>query len=206
MTEKRLLSVAEIARQLDVPESTLHYWKNRFSQYLPSFGRGRLKRFQPEAVEAFGRIAALLKSGHSSEEVMAELARDYPLNAQAVGPLPAGPVPAAPQEAAMDQALRLAAGMGLEMARSLAQGLKEALGGGLSAPALPPEDLGLLKESLTEAAERLSCHAGDLDCLRAENADLKGKLQILEAELVRLRKDRREMERFLLDKIKGVTT
>jgi len=37
-------------------------------------------------------------------------------------------------------------------------------------------------------------------------ADLKGKLQILEAELVRLRKDRREMERFLLDKIKGVTT
>lgn len=185
MTEKRLLSVAEIARQLDVPESTLHYWKNRFSQYLPSFGRGRLKRFQPEAVEAFGRIAALLKSGHSSEEVMAELVRDYPLNAQAVGPLPAGPVPAAPQEAAMDQALRLAAGMGLEMARSLAQGLKE---------------------SLTEAAERLSCHVGDLDCLRAENADLKGKLQILEAELVRLRKDRREMERFLLDKIKGVTT
>ncbi len=208
MAEKRLLSVAEIARQLDVPESTLHYWKNRFSQYLPSFGRGRLKRFQPEAVEAFGRIAALLKSGHSSEEVMAELARDYPLNAQAVGPASAGPVTAAPQaqEAAMEQALRLAAGMGLEMARSLAAGLREALGSGPAAPALPAEDIGLLKESLTEAAERLSCHSGELESLRTENTELKGKLQILEAELVRLRKDRRELERFLLDKIKGVTT
>lgn len=208
VSEKRLLSVAEIARQLDVPESTLHYWKNRFSQYLPSFGRGRLKRFQPEAVEAFGRIAALLKAGHSSEEVMAELARDYPLNAQAVGAVPAGPAAVAPQlqEVAMDQALRLAAGMGLEMARSLAQGLKEALGGGMAAPALPPEDMGLLKESLSEAAERLSCHSGELETLRTENTELKDKLQILEAELVRLRKDRREMERFLLDKIKGVTT
>jgi predicted RNase H-like nuclease (RuvC/YqgF family) len=106
----------------------------------------------------------------------------------------------------MEQALRLAAGMGLEMARSLAAGLREALGSGPAAPALPAEDIGLLKESLTEAAERLSCHSGELESLRTENTELKGKLQILEAELVRLRKDRRELERFLLDKIKGVTT
>lgn len=204
MAEKRLLSVAEIARQLDVPESTLHYWKNRFSQYLPSFGRGRLKRFQPEAVEAFRTIARLLKAGHSSEEVMAELARTYPLNAQAIPPLSetSPPLP----EQALEPALRLAAGMGLEMARALGQGIREALTGLVPAQALPAEDNSRLKESLDEAAQRLACHSGELETLRSENLDLKGKLQILEAELVRLRKDRRELERFLLDKIKGMTT
>ena len=204
MAEKRLLSVAEIARQLDVPESTLHYWKNRFSQYLPSFGRGRLKRFQPEAVEAFQTIARLLKAGHSSEEVMAELARTYPLNAQAVPPL--AETPAALSEQALEPALRLAAGMGLEMARALGQGIREALTGLVPAQALPAEDTSRIQETLDEATQRLACHSGELDCLRSENADLKNKLQILEAELVRLRKDRRELERFLLDKIKGVTT
>lgn len=212
MPENRLLSVAEIARQLDVPESTLHYWKNRFAQYLPSFGRGRLKRFRPEAVEAFGLIASLLKSGHSSEEVMAELAGRFPLNAQAVAPAPTQPAPQAATvpagEQSLEPVLRLAAAMGLEMARSLGEGLKSALSG-LGAAPQPSLDTGtvdMLTEGLSEAADRLSSHAGELETLRSENRDLKDKLSVLEAELIRLRKDRREMERFLLDKIKGVTT
>ena len=40
--------------------------------------------------------------------------------------------------------------------------------------------------------------------LKSENELLKDKLKIMEAEMVRLRKDRREMEKYLLDKIKAV--
>lgn len=212
MPENRLLSVAEIARQLDVPESTLHYWKNRFAQYLPSFGRGRLKRFRPEAVEAFGLIAALLKAGHSSEEVMAALAAKFPLNAQAVEPAPAQPAPqasAAPLSGeSLEPVMRLAAAMGLEMARSLGEGLKTAFSGLGAAPqqALDNGAVDRLNEGLSEAADRLSSQAGEMEALRSENRELKDKLSVLEAELVRLRKDRREMEKFLLDKIKAVTT
>lgn len=37
--------------------------------------------------------------------------------------------------------------------------------------------------------------------LTFDTSDIKAKLQILESELVRLRKDRREMEKYLQDKI-----
>jgi bifunctional N-acetylglucosamine-1-phosphate-uridyltransferase/glucosamine-1-phosphate-acetyltransferase GlmU-like protein len=37
--------------------------------------------------------------------------------------------------------------------------------------------------------------------LTFDTSDIKAKLQILESELVRLRKDRRDMERYLQDKI-----
>ena len=59
MAENRLYSVASIAKLLDVPESTLHYWKNRFDDVLPSIGRGRNKRFRPEALDVFRDIGAM---------------------------------------------------------------------------------------------------------------------------------------------------
>ncbi len=38
--------------------------------------------------------------------------------------------------------------------------------------------------------------------LAQENTTLKHKLEVMEAELIRLRKDRREMENYFMDKIK----
>ena len=45
---------------------------------------------------------------------------------------------------------------------------------------------------------------GELAETRAENAALGDKVRVLEAELVRLRKDRRELESYLLGKIKAL--
>ncbi len=199
---EKLLSVAEIARRLDVPESTLHYWKNRFSQYVPSVGRGRLKRFRPEAVEAFRTVAELMKSGHAAEDVMAALAQSYPVQGQPVSGT-CQPTPA-DAEGAMEAAVRMAGAMGLEIARAIGEGLRGFLPGTGAPLALP--DMAPLAQGLEQATSRLACHGEELDSLRGENAELKAKLSILEAELVRLRKDRREMEKFLLDKIKGVTS
>lgn len=198
--DKKLLSIAEISRLLEVPESTLHYWKNRFAQYLPSTGRNRQKRFKSEAVEIFKIISAMLKQGHTAEDVMAELSRKYPVNA-ALDPHP--PETAASvqiQQASLEPAIQLAAAMGTEIARSINEGLKGMFScmpsGTIS------EDV---KACMDKAAADLNAQGENIETLKNENELLKEKLSIMEAELVRLRKDRREMEKFLLDKLKKIT-
>ncbi|WP_300161141.1 helix-turn-helix domain-containing protein [Solidesulfovibrio sp.] len=187
MAETRLYSVAAIAKTLDVPESTLHYWKNRFDDVLPSVGRGRGKRFRAEAVDIFRAIGRLLAQGMSSADVRTELARSYPVNVAVEPASRPEPVPASAQ-ASPDAALAMAAHIGAEMARSLAEHLK-----GLVTPtatSLPAGDTTAL--------------ATELEAVRAENAALTEKMRLLETELVRLRKDRRELEQYLVDKINAL--
>lgn len=200
MTGKKVLSVAEIARELELPESTVHYWKNRFAQHLPSVGRGRQKRFKPEAVEVFATISRLLKEGHTARDVMDHLSRDYPLQADA---LPQdGAVATMPMSgAAMEPAMQMAAAIGMEIAKSVGEGIKSVLGGEATGA-----DMTDVKEGLEEAALRISNTIEETQALRSENEILKEKIKVMEAEMVRLRKDRREMEKYLLDKIKAVTT
>lgn len=200
MTGKKVLSVAEIARELELPESTVHYWKNRFAQHLPSVGRGRQKRFKPEAVEVFATISRLLKEGHTARDVMDHLSRDYPLQADA---LPQdGAVATMPMSGAtMEPAMQMAAAIGMEIAKSVGEGIKSVLGGEATGA-----DMTDVKEGLEEAALRISNTIEETQALRSENEILKEKIKVMEAEMVRLRKDRREMEKYLLDKIKAVTT
>ncbi|MHC1752989.1 helix-turn-helix domain-containing protein [Humidesulfovibrio sp.] len=230
--DERLLSVAEIARRLGVPESTVHYWKNRFAQHLPSQGTGRQKRFRPEAVEVFRVIAEMFSLGHSAQDVMETLGKNFPLTASHEadnyagapyrdgGDAPFSNKPqreSASESALADTALRLAAAMGKEMgaeiARSIGEGLRQHLSGlpaGESREALPPglgvEELSAIKNVVEETCGRLDASDGEVARMATENAELKAKLTVLESELIRLRKDRREMEKYLLDKIKAMTT
>ena len=203
MPDKKLLSIAEISRLLEVPESTLHYWKNRFAQYLPSTGRNRQKRFKSEAVEIFKIIASMLKQGHTADDVMAELSRKYPVNAAIE---PQGPdhaqcvAPAHMQQPNLEPAIQLAAAMGTEIAKSINEGLKGMLS---CMPAGSVTDD--VKECMAKATANLNSQNESIEGLKGENTQLREKLSIMEAELVRLRKDRREMEKFLLDKLKAVT-
>ncbi|MEL7639571.1 MAG: MerR family transcriptional regulator [Solidesulfovibrio sp.] len=186
MAETRLYSVAALAKLLDVPESTLHYWKNRFDDVLPSVGAGRGKRFRAEAVDIFRTIGRLLGQGFSAADVRTELARSLPIN---VSPQAVRAVEAAP--AAMpagDAALAMAAHIGSEIARSLVTHLHQHL---TPPPAAVPG----------AAAEALKA---ELAAVRAENTAMTEKLRLLEAELVRLRKDRRELENYLVDKINAL--
>jgi DNA-binding transcriptional MerR regulator len=222
-SDERLLSVAEIARRLSVPESTVHYWKNRFAQHLPSAGTGRQKRFRPEAVEVFRVIAEMFSTGHSAQDVMEALSKSFPLTAsldhhndEAAGRAgyagsrpPADPAGA---ETAVRMAAAIAKEMGQEIARSIAEGLRQHLGSAgqdqpaLAASALEAEELQAIRCAMDESCSRLDAHAGEVSRMAEENAELKAKLSVLEAELIRLRKDRRELEKYLLDKIKSVST
>jgi DNA-binding transcriptional MerR regulator len=201
--DKKLLSIAEISRLLEVPESTLHYWKNRFSQYLPSSGRNRQKRFKSESVEIFKFIASMLKQGHTAEDVMAELSRKYPVNVSIDPQPPEAAPPAAPsqmQQANLEPAIQLAAAMGTEIAKSINEGLKGMLS---CMPAGAVSDD--VKACMDKATADLNSQNESIETLKNENDLLKEKLSVMEAELVRLRKDRREMEKFLLDKLKKIT-
>ncbi|WP_319541649.1 MerR family transcriptional regulator [uncultured Pseudodesulfovibrio sp.] len=203
MTGKKVLSVAEIARELELPESTVHYWKNRFAQHLPSVGRGRQKRFKPEAIEIFGTISRLLKEGHTARDVMDQLSQSYPLQADAL-PMHGGngEVSTMMPVNAMEPAMKMAAAIGLEIAKSVGEGIRSVLdqsGGG-------SQDVTDIRHGLEEAAERITSTMEETEALKNENRELKEKLAVMEAEMVRLRKDRREMEKYLLDKIKSVST
>lgn len=232
-SDERLLSVAEIARRLSVPESTVHYWKNRFAQHLPSAGTGRQKRFREGAVEVFRVIAEMFSTGHSAQDVMEVLGRQFPLTAsldhhndEAVGRAQAGHrasgAPSDPSslhsaeaaEAAVRMAAAIAKEVGAEIARSIGEGLRLHLGAvampeGRELAALPPlapEEIESIRTAVAETCGRLDDHAGEVARMATENAELKAKLSVLESELIRLRKDRREMEKYLLDKIKSVAT
>lgn len=60
-TAPGLLTIAELARILDLPESTTRYYCNRFAAHLPSVGEGRRRRYKPEAQEALRGIARTMR-------------------------------------------------------------------------------------------------------------------------------------------------
>lgn len=200
MPHAKLYSIAAIAKILDLPESTLHYWKNRFDQFLPATGEGRHKRFQAEALDVFRVIHELLESGLQVSDAKAELMRRMHGTeggaATVIAPVPVQPVGAGAGPSGEELAMRI----GAAMAEAIGQRLQGILGniGAVGAPGmmLPAETVGNLSSGLAQAQ-------GEIEELRRTNEDLTGKLKVLEAELIRLRKDGREMEKHLLGKIKG---
>lgn len=233
MTGKKLLSIANISRELNIPESTLHYWKNRFAEYLPSIGRGRQRRYRAETVEIFKSISELLKLGHTTRDVKAQLAEMYPLNIEPArgNAQPTQPVPSsAPHQP--DMHMQTAVAVGTEIAKVLGEKLSQTLNS--FRPGLPAEDMQRLEQGMrllenqsrdmqrlrdenSQLHVELQQLRDELEAVREngakgapaqnnvaldrENQDLRDKLNVLETELVRLRKDRRDMEKFLLDKI-----
>lgn len=200
MPHAKLYSIAAIAKILDLPESTLHYWKNRFDQFLPAAGEGRHKRFQAEALDVFRTIHELLESGLQVSDAKAELTRRMNgtegCGTTVIAPVLVQPVGAGAGPGGEELAMRI----GAAMAEAIGQRLQGILGsiGAVGAPGmmLPAETVGNLTSGLAQAQ-------GEIEELRRTNEDLTGKLKVLEAELIRLRKDGREMEKHLLGKIKG---
>jgi len=77
-----LLTVAEIAKRLDLPESTIRYYRDRFTSYIPTIGEGRNRRYRLEAVEVFRFIADTLRSGAPFEDVEVALRASFPVSAE----------------------------------------------------------------------------------------------------------------------------
>ena len=85
----RLLTLAEIARRLDLPESTARYYRNKFATFIPSVGEGRKRRYRPEALDVLRIIAESMDRNLTATEIEERLSRDFARNIEtATGPQP----------------------------------------------------------------------------------------------------------------------
>jgi len=71
--DDRLLTLSEVAQRLGLPETTIRYYRDRFAPYIPTVGRGRSRRYPPQAVERLRWIIEQLHAGVSAMEIEAQL-------------------------------------------------------------------------------------------------------------------------------------
>lgn len=102
--EPELLTIAELSRALDIPESTARYYCNRFAEYLPASGEGRRRRFTRESLDVLRKITEIMRRDKNSYAVdlalRGESSAIQPFAAADSPPLVAQEWPAAPSEMA----------------------------------------------------------------------------------------------------------
>ncbi|MGI6037610.1 MAG: MerR family transcriptional regulator [Limnochordia bacterium] len=90
MEEIRLYTIARMSEELGIPESTLRRYTKQFSEFIPSVGRGRKRRFKPETKEILLHIAQLFSQGLETGEVHAHLEQHYTRTIDAPVPIDQG--------------------------------------------------------------------------------------------------------------------
>ena len=76
---EELLTLKDIATHLGVPESNLRYYRNRIGDFLPSVGKGRRRRYFPEAEEIFRKTIEFVTEGVTLDRVYSIFAENNPL-------------------------------------------------------------------------------------------------------------------------------
>jgi DNA-binding transcriptional MerR regulator len=74
------LTIKEIAKHFQVPESNIRYYRDRFEEYIPSIGEGRKKRYKKEALDVFAHIVHGYREEKSTEQIASELGSLFPRN------------------------------------------------------------------------------------------------------------------------------
>lgn len=72
-----LLTIAEIARRLDIPASSVTYYRDKFRAYIPEMGEGRHRRYSEEAFEVIRFISDCMRSGMPADGVEGALQEKY---------------------------------------------------------------------------------------------------------------------------------
>ncbi|HFT2187929.1 MerR family transcriptional regulator [Bacillus thuringiensis] len=73
--EQTLLTISQIAKELQIPESTARYYRDRFINYIPFVGKGRAKKYRPETVEILRFIAEGFNRNLTAMEIEEGLSR-----------------------------------------------------------------------------------------------------------------------------------
>lgn len=76
MTDK-LLTIAEIAAQLKMPESTIRYYRDKYLDFIPYKGKGRNRRYKPEAIDVFRSIAECMEHNLTQDQVEERLTAEF---------------------------------------------------------------------------------------------------------------------------------
>lgn len=118
------MTLKEIAKQLDVPESSLRKYRETFSAFVPSVGTGRSRRYRADAIEVLKDIRDLREDMHMPwDAITDQLARKYPIDATPAMPavLPGAALPAKPYQAALPRLGGAPTAVAQEPQRALSQ-------------------------------------------------------------------------------------
>ena len=173
------LSLPRIARKLDMPESSARRYVATLASFLPQRMAGRLVLFHaPTAERVLIRAAELFTQGLRLARVKERLSQEMPGSELAVTGESSESPTASPPPAT----------------ESVAASFMEAVN-------IVRQDMAVMNSALERVQAELRDERTARTELARENVAMMQKMLVLEAELVRLRKDRREMEKYLLGKI-----
>lgn len=218
------LSVAEISKITMIPAPTARRYASLFKEFLSSKKMGRVTKYPESAVEIFRRIVSLYNDGMVTTEIEQQLRSEYPRTIEISPSERAVPVQPAMNIQAelsgafaemmdrMSKSLEVIADQKsiIEEQREDIYKLKKAFvllaRSQKKIKALPQLDIRSITSEYDERTNALEQKDIELEVatteLSQENNNLRNKLEVMESELMRLRKDRREMEKYFLDKIK----
>lgn len=74
------LTIKQIADTLQIPESTIRFYRDRFEEYVPSIGTGRKRRYPENAIEVFRIIAESYERNMTAEEIKERLSLEFARN------------------------------------------------------------------------------------------------------------------------------
>lgn len=219
-------SVAEISRITRIPAPTARRYASLFKDFLPSRKVGRVTKYPEDAVAVFERIMNLYNDGHVTAEIEDVLRQEMQRTIE-VEPVETAAAPAtAPfshEHVAMSARFsELMDKMGdcldviadqktliesqAEDIRKLKTAFVLLARSQKRMKALPAESFDNFTKQVDDRTRALVAKDQELETvcqsLSGEQQDVRAKLAVLESELVRLRKDRREMEQYLQDKIR----
>jgi hypothetical protein len=214
------LSVAEIAKLTRIPAPTARRYASLFKDFLGGRRSGRVTKYPEESVVIFERISRFYGEGMVTAEIDDALRVEFPrtidIDHQACVPVHQPEVFAEMISSFNGVIGKVASCMEviadqksiIEHQQDDIQKLKTAfvlLARSQKKMKQLPAGMDLLPEEFlaqTQALEQKDAEIEEMAIkLTFDTSDIKAKLQILESELVRLRKDRREMEKYLQDKI-----
>ncbi|MBC17502.1 MAG: hypothetical protein CL942_14710 [Desulfovibrio sp.] len=214
------LSVAEIAKLTRIPAPTARRYASLFKDFLGGRKMGRVTKYPEESLTVFERISRLYGEGKVTAEIEDALRSEFPrtIDVTTTTRLPAHSTESYAElaDSFNDVISKVASSMEIianqkqviDRQQEDIQKLKTAFvllaRSQKRLKELPSGSEGLPEEILaqTQALEEKDAEIEEMALkLTFDTSDIKAKLQILESELVRLRKDRREMEKFLQDKI-----
>nr|WP_321259966.1 hypothetical protein [uncultured Pseudodesulfovibrio sp.] len=214
------LSVAEIAKLTRIPAPTARRYAALFKDFLGGRKMGRVTKYPEESLVVFERISRLYGEGRVTSEIDDALRTEFPrtieVDHRASVPAPRTEGYAELASTFNDVIGKVASCMGviadqktiIDNQQEDIQKLKTAfvlLARSQKKLKQLPVSEDMIPDDLLEQTKALEQKDAEIEemalKLTFDTSDIKAKLQILESELVRLRKDRREMEKYLQDKI-----
>ncbi len=75
-----LLSLKQIAQRLNIPVSTVSYYRNQFNDFMPAVNVGRYPKYNDEVLEVISEIRRLFGEGYDRQQIEDILKQQFAIN------------------------------------------------------------------------------------------------------------------------------